>query len=318
MWLLIGGAFLGWALGANHAANLFGTAVCCQAVRYRTAVLVSAAFIIAGALVQGHAGLESYNGLQAQTPVTAFITTFTAAVMVALMTVARLPVSASQAVVGAILGISLAESLAGRAPSLDPATLTKIVVCWVTTPATGALCAVLLYGVTTGILRVWRPDLITREFAIRSGLIAAVAYAAFALGANNVANVVGPLYGAGLLREHMFAAELFGGIFMALGVATFGRRVMETIGSDIVPLEPITALVAVLAEAITVHFYAVLGVPVSTTQAIVGAVFGIGLLKGMRTIRYGTLARIGAGWVLTPLCTAILTLIAMLGVNALR
>jgi PiT family inorganic phosphate transporter len=65
--------------------------------------------------------------------------------------------------------------------------------------------------------------------------------------------------------------------------------------------------VAILAEAITVHIYAIIGVPVSTSQAIVGAVLGIGLVKGVRTIQMKTLAKILFGWIGTPAISAGIT-----------
>ncbi len=76
---------------------------------------------------------------------------------------------------------------------------------------------------------------------------------------------------------------------------------MLTVGSRLVQLSSFSAFVAVIAMAVTVHFYAQLGVPVSTSQAIVGAVLGIGLLKGVKTINRRTVVRIIFGWVNTPL-----------------
>jgi len=87
---------------------------------------------------------------------------------------------------------------------------------------------------------------------------------------------------------------------IALGVLTYSRGVMETVGTKLVRLDPFSALVVVLAEGLTVHFYTLLGVPVSTSQAVVGAVLGIGVLKGAATIKRKTLYGILVGWFLTP------------------
>ncbi len=75
---------------------------------------------------------------------------------------------------------------------------------------------------------------------------------------------------------------------------------MMTVGEGLVRLNAFTAFVAILAEAITVHIYAMIGVPVSTSQAIVGAVLGIGLIKGSQTVNQRTLVRILFGWIGTP------------------
>ena len=109
-------------------------------------------------------------------------------------------------------------------------------------------------------------------------MIVAGSYASYALGANNVANATAVFVGAGMLT--VFQAALIGGLSIAFGVLTYSRGVMETVGTKLVRLDPFSALVVVLAEGLTVHFYTLLGVPVSTSQAVVGAVLGIGVLKG--------------------------------------
>ncbi len=97
---------------------------------------------------------------------------------------------------------------------------------------------------------------------------------------------------------------------IALGILTFSKNVMSTVGSRLVQLDAFSALVAVLAEAITVHIYAVVGVPVSTSQAIVGAVLGIGLFKGVKTINRRTLFNILSGWLCTPLIAGLICFLA--------
>ena len=75
---------------------------------------------------------------------------------------------------------------------------------------------------------------------------------------------------------------------------------METVGRKLIRLDPFSALIVVLAEAVTVHFYTVVGVPVSTSQAIVGAVLGIGIVKGINTLSRRTLMNVFIGWFFTP------------------
>ena len=133
---------------------------------------------------------------------------------------------------------------------------------------------------------------------LRISLIAAGSYAAYALGANNVANVTAVFVGAGHISA--LTATLIGGLSIALGILTFSRSVMETVGRKLVRLDPFSALVVVLAEGITVHLYTLVGVPVSTSQAVIGAVLGVGLVKGMSTVSKRTLLNILIGWFLTP------------------
>ena len=124
------------------------------------------------------------------------------------------------------------------------------------------------------------------------------AYAAYTLGANNVANVTAVFVGAGQIG--VGSATLIGGLSIALGILTFSRPVMETVGKKLVRLDPFSALVVVLAEAITVHFFTFVGVPVSTSQAVIGAVLGVGIVKGINTVRRRMLVNILIGWFFTP------------------
>jgi len=138
-----------------------------------------------------------------------------------------------------------------------------------------------------------------------AGIIVAGCYGAYSLGANNVANVTGIYVGSGVLSAE--AAALVGGLSIAFGVLTYSRKVMETVGKGIVPLDPFSALVAVLAEALSLHLFTQIGVPVSSSQAIVGAVVGVGLVGDVQTVSVKMLARIGVGWIMTPVSGGVLT-----------
>ena len=299
MYHLSGSVILGWALGANDAANVFGTAVASRMVRYRTAVGLSAVFVIIGAVVGGSGGFQTLSGLTKQTVQSAMMVTTVAGLTVIIMTLLKLPVSASQAVVGAILGMGLAV-----APGQVQWTgLTKIVLCWMGTPMGAAVIAAILYPTLGWVTDQLPINLVTRSIVLKTALLVSGSYGAYALGANNVANVTGVFYQTGLLsgvERPEFVLALIGGVSIALGAVTLSRSVMLTVGSRLVQLGAFSAFIAVLAQAVTVHIYALVGVPVSTSQAVVGAVLGIGLAKSARTINRSTLLRVLSGWVLTP------------------
>jgi PiT family inorganic phosphate transporter len=101
-------------------------------------------------------------------------------------------------------------------------------------------------------------------------------------------------------------AALIGGFSIALGALTYSKKVMETVGKGIVPLDPFSALIAVLAEALTLHLFTQIGVPVSSSQAIVGAVVGVGLVGDVQTVSVKMLAKIGMGWIMTPVSAGVL------------
>ncbi|MDD5263643.1 MAG: inorganic phosphate transporter [Candidatus Bipolaricaulis sp.] len=307
MWTLVAGVFMGWSLGANDAANLFGPMVGSGAMRFWTAAILASIFVLVGATTVGSGCFATYDAIGTQTLLSAFLVTLAAGLTVTLMTVLGLPVSSTQAVVGAILGAGLLSGGVSFAP------LTKIAVSWILTPIGGLVAAYVPYKLLVLFPRALPSRVVQRAGVIRVGLILVTCYSAYALGANNVANVTGVYVSSGLLSPTLGA--LIGALAIGLGILTFSRRVIETVGSDLVRLDAITALIAILAEAITLNVYTVIGVPVSTSQAIVGAVLGIGLVKGVRTIDGRVLLRVLFGWVGTPTIAGLLSAGLVLGVR---
>jgi PiT family inorganic phosphate transporter len=143
---LLGGVFLGWSLGANDAANVFGTAVSSKMLKFWTAAILASVFVIIGALVSGQAGIDTLKGLTSFNLEQAVISSVAAALTVTIMTVFGLPVSTSQAVVGAILGIGILNN------QLNFAGLGKVVSCWVGTPIGAAIIAFFYIAGSAGSL----------------------------------------------------------------------------------------------------------------------------------------------------------------------
>ncbi len=289
---LLGGVFLGWSLGANDASNVFGSAVASRMLKFWTAAVLASVFVLLGALLQGQAGIETLKGLTQFTLEQAVVSSVAAATTVTIMTILGFPVSTSQAVVGAILGIGILNQ------QLNLAGLGKVVACWFGTPVGAVVIAVIIYRVLAAFYNNLKINLFQSDTLIRLSLIVAGSYGSYALGANNVANVTAVFVGAGHLS--VFSAALIGGLSIGLGILTFSKRVMETVGKKLVRLDPFSALVVLLAEAITVHIFTFIGVPVSTSQAVIGAVLGVGIIKGISTVSGRTLVNILIAWLLTP------------------
>jgi len=297
---LTGGLYLGWALGANDAANVFGTAVATKIIRFRTATILCAAAVVLGAMFQGQSGIRTLSSLADQTQQTLVIAAVTAALTVTLMIFLRLPISTSQAVVGAITGVGLASH------SLDWGSLLKVLICWAAAPIGAFLIALTVYPLVTLFFRRVPMSILWRDKLLWSGLIVVGCYGSYALGANNVANATGIFSGRlDGVTDHELA--VLGGVSIALGVLTFSRRMMLAVGKGIMPLEALTAFVAVLSMAVTIHVLAMIGVPVSTSQAVVGAIIGVGLLRNRQNLRFGMLRNIAVGWTLVPTISLILS-----------
>ncbi|OYT47686.1 MAG: phosphate transporter [Desulfurococcales archaeon ex4484_42] len=144
-----------------------------------------------------------------------------------------------------------------------------------------------------------------RRELIRLLLIVAAAAMAFSHGANDVANSAGPLsaviaatsYGyIPRVVEISFTALAFAALGIAIGIVSWGHRVVETIGEKITTLTYSSAFTAQLAASLSVLILTRLGLPVSTTIAIVGSVAGVGLAKGIRAVNLKVLGRIFSAW----------------------
>ncbi|MDD3990823.1 MAG: inorganic phosphate transporter [Desulfobacterales bacterium] len=308
MWKIGSGIFLGWALGANASANIFGTGVATGTVRYRTAIWLTAICLMAGAVLEGPKCMQTLGELSLLIPLEAFCVALAAGVTMAVLTVLALPASASQAIVGAILGAGL---LAGTA---DFSRLYRIVACWVFTPVCALVLGYLLHRGIGWLLDRTVRGLTCRNYIYLAGILVSGCYGAYSLGANNVANVTGVYVGAGLLSAQ--TAALVGGLSIAFGVLTYSRRVMMTVGKGIVPLDPFSAMVVALAHAMTLHLFTQVGVPVSSSQAVVGSVVGVGLMGDMHTISARMLLKIAVGWIGTPLAAGLMTVALIWGIDA--
>jgi len=300
MFSLLGGIFLGWSLGANDASNVFGTAVASKMLKFRTAALLASVFVILGALISGQAGIDTLSGLTRIDLEQAIISSVAAGLAVTFMTLLRLPVSTSQAVVGGIVGIGIINK------QVNLGGLGKVMICWIGTPIGAMVLALFLYRLLGLIYNRLNLNMFKSDIVLRLCLIITGSYGAYALGANNVANVTAVFVGAGLLN--VFSAAMIGGASIALGILTFSRPVMETVGEKLVKLDPFSALVVVLSLSVTMHIYTLVGVPVSSSQAVVGGVLGVGIVKGVNTVKAKTLLHILLGWLFAPVVSCLLAL----------
>lgn len=300
--LLAAGAYVGWNIGANDTANCIGTTVGAGLLPFRRAALIVGIFAIVGAMLQGQHVMDTIGKgiVDRELDFMAVgIALISGGVFVSLATFKRIPTSTSQAIVGGVIGIGLAV----HAP-INTTKFWAIAGSWIVCPVLVMALAYGLSKIVSFILsRIAVSILIVQQvmgwLAILSGC-----YVAYSMGANNAGNAVGPIASLGIFPP-LFLLALGGGA-IAGGAITYGRRVAETVGKGITPLDVRGAFVAQTASAAGMHLFSIWGIPVSTSSAIVGAVVGVGLVKGARTIRKKTILIILAGWVLTP-CLAALT-----------
>lgn len=140
---------------------------------------------------------------------------------------------------------------------------------------------------------------------------------AFAHGANDVANAIGPLAAAiGVLTTGAISAQAtiptwalaLGGVGIVVGLATWGWRVIETIGKKITELTPTRGFSAEFGAAATILVASRLGLPISTTHTLVGSVIGVGLARGIEALDLRTTRHIVISWIVTVPAGALITI----------
>jgi PiT family inorganic phosphate transporter len=238
--------------------------------------------------------------------------------------------------VGAIIGWNFFTNNA-----VDSGVLTKIISTWITGPVLGAIFAYALYHLVKTARRRIKIHLLKYENWLRIGLMTVGAFGAYSLGANNIANVMGVFVPSIPLEDADFgifvlsgAQQLFflGGIAIAGGILTYSKKVIETVGTNLMELSSEAAFVVVLAQALVLFIFSSSSlsdfmvriglppiplVPVSSTQVVIGAILGIGLYKGVRNINLKVLGSIASGWITTPVAAGILSFLLLFVVKNL-
>lgn len=321
---LLFGFYMAWNIGANDVSNAIGTSVGSKALTLKRAIYLAAVLEFAGAFFAGSSVSETLQknivcfDFFASEP-NLFVIGMLGALMAtgALLQIASyfgLPVSTTHAIVGAIVGFGL---YAGGIQAVYWGEVGRICCSWVVSPLLSCAIAFVLFA----SLQRWvlRPAFQGGNATITGSekvfvyfQVISASCVAFAHGANDVSNAIGPVAAIfSALSSHQIAHAapvptwllLFGGIGIVLGLATWGWRVIDTVGRKITELTPLHGCAAEAGTALTVLLASKMGLPVSTTHALIGAIFGVGLVRGGKAINKALLKNIVASWfIFFPLC----------------
>lgn len=294
--LLGAGAYVGWNIGANDTANCIGTTVGCGLMSFKRGVLLVAVFVVLGAMLQGHHVMQTVGKGIVKTDLNYLavcVALICSGFFVTLATFFRIPTSTSQAIVGGVLGIGLAFKA-----EIDYSKLILIAESWIICPLMVMVLAFGLMHLIRRVLSRFNTGSFLSQHLFGWLAILSSCYVAYSMGANNAGNAVGPVANLNIFPPKVLL--LIGSLSIAAGALTYGKKVADTVGKGITPLDIPSAFVAQISSAFGMHLFSMMGIPVSTSSAIVGAVVGVGLVKGARAISKKTLLTILIGWVLTP------------------
>ena len=301
--------------GFHDAANAVATVVSTGVLPLRTAILLAAGLNVAGAFAGTAVAATIGKGLVAPWAVTqeVVLAALLGAIAWNLLTwYFGIPSSSSHALVGGLVGSALASGSGGR--SIQAAGLLKIVESLIISPLVGFGVGFVLMIAIYWACRRGRPEHLSRVFRqlqmVSAGLLAV------SHGSNDAQKTMGII--AMSLAAHR-AATTDGSHFvvptwvvlacataMGLGTMAGGVRIIKTMGTKIIDLKPVHGFAAETAAALTILAASHLGMPVSTTHVISGAIMGVGSSQRVSAVRWGVTARILWAWVLTiPISAAL-------------
>jgi PiT family inorganic phosphate transporter len=317
------GFYMAWNIGANDVANSMGTSVGSRAITLRQAVIIAGVFELTGAVFFGkHVTDTVRKGIvdPAQIPdpsligIGAFAALLSAALWLTFATWRGMPVSTTHSIVGAMMGFGIA---AGGFGIVNWDKMGKIAASWVISPLAGGLVAFILFSTMRRGIIAWYPDekRVERIFAYFQLMTAS--FVAFAHGSNDVANAIGPI--AAAITYSQGNAEIastvavpvwlliFGGAGIVIGLATWGYRVIGTIGERVTEITPTRGFCAEFATASVVLANSQLGLPISTTHVLVGSVIGVGMARGIKALNLRIIWDIMKSWIATVPIAAVMT-----------
>src|SRR5215207_9557068 len=311
--------------GFHDTANAIGTAVGTRAMSPRVAVAFSAVLNLVGAVVTTqflHAEVaNTVGGLVA--PADGVALSMLVAVLFGAITWnlitwrAGLPSSSSHALIGALIGMGLVVYGLG---AIQWTEVYPVFIALLTSPIAGLVIAYIVTVVLLNLFRRARPS--QANGAFRKLQIFSSGFVSFSHGANDaqktMAIITLALLSSGHLTEFAVPTWVVLAAALAIGLGTWagGWRIIRTMGSRIINMEPVDGFTAQTASAAVIQAATSWGLPVSTTHVVAGSVMGAGATRRLSAVRWGVARRIVWAWVLTIPASAALAALAALLVKA--
>jgi len=304
--LLITVLFFAMNMGGSNIAPAFAALYGAKLINHRRAVFWFTLFVFWGGILLGHNVVKTLGGgiipSNYMSLEVVLIILLSSMIGLFIANLLRVPESTSWTTVFAISGVGLALN------HLNYWVYLKIIPFWIILPAVS-------FGLTYFLYKIIYPPrqenlylyqaLFSNEKKVRQMAFFSSFYIAFAAGTNNVANAVGPLAGAGIISP-LLGLALVGPLF-GLGGLVFGKRIMTTVGKEIVPLGLISASLVSIVTASLLIFASLLGIPQSLVQLSALSIMAIGVVKHESHIVTQKASRlIFLAWTVTPTLAFIL------------
>lgn len=312
--LLLAGIYLAWSLGAANAANIIGTAVGSKTLSFRMGILFVMGCLAIGVLFFSNSVIKTISsGIVEPSVITlphAVVALFTAALWVHFAASRHWPVSINQTVVSVVLGMGIASQAGEEMSLIVWDKILKLFGIWLVSPIIGFLSGILVFRLVHGFVRhrhlyfkdtlydfLHHPintahemasgELGRREKLFKVLMVLSGGYMAVAMGSSTIASTTGLVYsgvgGDQFSLLNFFFDSSYDLIFVKalvvigviVGIATYGKHLVDFIGSRLVKLNPLRGAVIQFTAASVIFICSQFGYPVSTTAVFIGAFLGV-------------------------------------------
>lgn len=302
---IVASLLIAFGIGSNDASNALGICIGAGIVKLKRAIFLFGILVFIGVLLQGQKVMKTVGKNTVDVNLSIVIVALTiSAILIIISNWRRLPLSTHQVIIGSLIGSAVASDSV-----LNVSSIMKIIVSWIISPFVAMGFSFFIYKIlekTISKFPFFQIEKLLRIFLLLSG-----ALISYNTGANELATVLGPVMHSGIEMNRVLLFSI-ASVMVFLGAILLSHRVIETVGKGITTLDPYSGFAAQFGAGVSVLFFTFLGMPISTTYCIIGGISGVGMTKGINTVKIGLLKKIGVNFIVTP------TLAFLLGYMALK
>ncbi|HDD45168.1 MAG TPA: inorganic phosphate transporter [Candidatus Desulfofervidus auxilii] len=290
---IIACCFIAFGIGSNDTSNALSICIGCGIINFKKAIFWFGCFVLIGILLQGQKVMKTVG--RDILEINFFILTvslFVSAFLIVIFNWKKLPLSTHQVIIGSLVGSGVAFDI-----DVNFFSFLKIAISWVISPLGAFLLAMILYRIMEKTLS--KLPLFYIERVLKILLLISSLLIAYNTGANELATVLGGIVYIDLIKK--IQASLLGSFFVLLGAFFLSHRVIETVGKKITALDPYSGFAAQFGAGSCLLLFTSFGMPISTTYCIIGGITGVGILKGIETVKIELIKKIILSLILTPI-----------------
>jgi PiT family inorganic phosphate transporter len=287
------------AIGSNDTSNALGICIGCSIIKFKKAVILFGFIVLLGIFLHGQKVMNTVGKDIVEVNLSILSISFTiSAFLIIFSNWKKMPLSIHQVLIGSLVGAGVSFHA-----EVSYMKLVEIFLSWAISPFIALLFAFGIYNLmekTLSKLPFIMIERILRILLLMSGFLIA-----YNTGANELATVLGPVIHSNLLDRA--PAFFFGAVFVFLGAFFLSYRVIETIGKGITAIDPYSGFAAQFGAGCTVMLFTFVGMPISTTYCVIGAISGAGMVKGVGTVNIKFIKKVFLNWILAPLLAFMLS-----------